>query len=53
MQVKSSDNSICFSVHDAHLGYPLKDTEVKVCDDSGNTITEGFGKICLGNFLLP
>ena len=36
---------------EAHLGYPLKGTEVKVCDDSGKTISEGIGKIYIGNYL--
>ena len=33
---------------EAHLGYPLKDTEVKVCDERGKTITEGIGRIYIG-----
>ena len=35
-----------------HLGYPLLDTEVKVCDVNGEKIiTEGIGRIFLGRII--
>ena len=34
---------------EVHLGFPLLDTEIKVCDDSGHRIEEGIGRIYIGN----
>ena len=45
--------SVLFSFDDEiHLGFPLLDTEVMVCDESGQTLPEGVGRIFIGKTFL-